>query len=98
MSDGILNDMLNLQIICTFNVDLKKLDSALFRPGRLIARKEFKALSELDANLLAQRLGIKHHFKKSATLGEIYAMQKNKNTLIHDVEPDKGASNVIDDL
>ena len=60
--------------------------------------KEFKALSELDANLLAQRLGIKHHFKKSATLGEIYAMQKNKNTLIHDVEPDKGASNVIDDL
>lgn len=98
MTDGLLNDMLNLQIICTFNVDLKRLDSALLRPGRLIARKEFKPLSEIDANLLAQRLGIKHHFKKPATLGEVYAMLKNKNTLIHDVEPDKGASKNIDDL
>ena len=77
MSDGILNDMLNLQIICTFNVDLRKLDSALLRPGRLIARKEFKPLGELDANILAQRLGIKHHFTSSATLGEIYSKQKN---------------------
>ena len=98
MSDGLLNDMLNLQIICTFNVNLKKLDSALLRPGRLIARKEFRKLSELDANVLAQRLGIKHHFKKSATLGEIYAMRKNKNTLIHDVEPDKDASTTADEL
>ncbi|MGE3825197.1 MAG: AAA family ATPase, partial [Bacteroidia bacterium] len=98
MTDGLLNDMLNIQIICTFNVDLQKLDSALLRPGRLIARKEFKALSVLDANLLAQRLGIKHHFKKPATLGEIYSMQKNQNTLVHDVEQDKGASKNIDDL
>jgi hypothetical protein len=98
MTDGLLNDMLNLQIICTFNVDVRKLDSALLRPGRLIARKEFKALSELDANLLAQRLGIKHHFKGPATLGEIYSLRKNKDTLIHDVEQDKGASTLLDDL
>jgi hypothetical protein len=98
MTDGLLNDMLNLQIICTFNVDLRRLDSALLRPGRLIARKEFKALSELDANLLAQRLGIKHHFTKPATLGEIYAMMKDSSTLIHDVEPDRDASTIIDDL
>jgi hypothetical protein len=98
MSDGLLNDMLNVQIICTFNVDLRKLDSALLRPGRLIARKEFKPLSELDANLLAQRLGIKHHFTAPATLSEVYALLKNKSTLIHDVDPDKGASTNIDDL
>jgi hypothetical protein len=98
MSDGLLNDMLKLQVICTFNVDLRKLDSALLRPGRLIARKEFKALPELDANLLAQRLGIKHHFTGPATLGEIYSLRKNKDTLIHDVESDKGASTLLDDL
>ena len=46
MTDGLLNDMLNLQIICTFNVKVAKLDKALLRPGRLIARKEFKALPE----------------------------------------------------
>jgi len=84
MTDGLLNDMLKLQIICTFNVDLKELDAALLRPGRLIARKEFKALGEIEANLLAQSLGIKHHFKAPATLSEIYAMLKDKNTLIHD--------------
>ena len=84
MTDGLLNDMLKLQIICTFNVDLKELDAALLRPGRLIARKEFKALGEIEANLLAQSLGIKHHFTSPATLSEIYAMLKNKNTLIHD--------------
>ena len=98
MTDGLLNDMLKLQIICTFNVELSKLDSALLRPGRLIARKEFKALSELDANLLASRLGIKHHFTAPATLSEVYALLKDKNTLIHDVEPDQGASNILDDL
>ncbi len=84
MTDGLLNDMLKLQIICTFNVELKHLDAALLRPGRLIARKEFKPLQELDANLLAQRLGIKYHFTKPTTLSEIYAKLKNKNTLIHD--------------
>ncbi|MBP9151399.1 MAG: ATP-binding protein [Flavobacteriales bacterium] len=98
MTDGLLNDMLNLQIICTFNVDLRRLDSALLRPGRLLARKEFKPLSELDANLLAQRLGIKHHFSKQASLGDIYAMLQNQHTLIHDVEPNKDASSQIDDL
>jgi len=84
MTDGLLNDMLKLQIICTFNVELRQLDAALLRPGRLIARKEFKALGEIEANLLAQSLGIKHHFKAPATLSEIYAMLKDKNTLIHD--------------
>ena len=90
--------MLNLQIICTFNVDLRKLDSALLRPGRLIARKEFKPLSEIDANVLSKRLGIDHHFKGRATLGEIYALRKNQETLIHDVDPDKDASDRKDDL
>ena len=84
MSDGLLNDMLKLQIICTFNVELKQLDAALLRPGRLIARKEFKALPELEANILAQRLGIKYHFEEPATLSEIYAKIKNQNTIIHE--------------
>ncbi len=98
LTDGLLNDMLKLQIICTFNVDLKKLDSALLRPGRLLARKEFKALDVLDANLLAQRLGIRHTFKKPATLGEIYSKLEDQDTLIHEVEHDRDASTILDDL
>ncbi len=88
MTDGLLNDMLNLQIVCTFNVHLKQLDKALLRPGRLIARKEFKAMNALDANRLANQLGITHHFTSKATLSEVYSMLKDKNTLVHDV-PDE---------
>ncbi len=84
MTDGLLNDMLNLQIICTFNVKIKELDKALLRPGRLIARKEFRPMTVLDANRLGQQIGIKHHFTKPATLAEVYSLDKNKNTLIHD--------------
>ncbi len=83
MTDGLLNDMLKLQMICTFNVELNKLDAALLRPGRLIARKEFKPLSVLDANRLAQRLGIKKEIKTPTTLSQIYAMLEGKNTIIH---------------
>ena len=83
MTDGLLNDMLKLQMICTFNVELSKLDAALLRPGRLIARKEFKPLTVLDANRLAQKLGIKMEIKKPTTLSQIYAMLEGKSTIIH---------------
>ncbi len=86
MTDGLLNDMLKLQIICTFNVEVKELDKALLRPGRLLARKEFKNMTVLDANRLAQQLGVKHHFTKPASLAEVYALVSNKNTLVHGEE------------
>ena len=86
MTDSLLNDMLNLQIICIFNVNVDKLDKALLRPGRLIARNEFTAVPEFEANLLGSRLGIKYRFTKATPLSEIYAKMKDKNTLIHEVE------------
>ena len=36
ISDGLLSDCLNIQIICSFNTDISKVDSALMRKGRLI--------------------------------------------------------------
>ena len=83
LTDGLLNDMLKLQVICTFNVKINELDKALLRPGRLVARKEFKAMSMIDANRLAQQLGVKHHFTREANLAEVFALQKNKSTLTH---------------
>lgn len=46
ITDGILSDILNLQVICTFNTDLTQVDAALLREGRLIAEYEFKELEE----------------------------------------------------
>ena len=42
LTDGLLSDGLGLKFICTFNDDVKNIDSALLRKGRLISKYEFK--------------------------------------------------------
>ena len=44
LGDGLLSDAFSINILCTFNANLKKIDDALLRKGRLIARYEFKNL------------------------------------------------------
>lgn len=53
ITDGILSDLMDIKIICTFNTDLTKVDEALLREGRLIAEYEFKELSDEKAEALA---------------------------------------------
>ena len=56
ISDGILGDILNCQIIVTFNCDLKDVDEALCRKGRIIAIYEFTKLKKEKALKLAKHL------------------------------------------
>jgi len=87
ITDGILNDILGLMVIATFNIDIGKIDSALLRPGRLIARKEFKRMSELQTENLAAALGMEKPDidlnKYPITLAEFYNNRKEKNILLH---------------
>src|SRR5690606_40310427 len=53
LADGLLADCLNIQLICTFNTDLSKIDPALMRKGRLIASYEFKELKVEKAQKLS---------------------------------------------
>ena len=55
ISDGLLSDCLNIQIICSFNTDISKVDSALMRKGRLIAKYEFKELEVEKARALSKK-------------------------------------------
>jgi hypothetical protein len=71
ISDGLLSDCLNVQIICTFNSELAFIDSALLRKGRLIARYEFGKLSVDKARKLNDHLGLKTEINKPLTLAEI---------------------------
>ena len=66
-----LSDCLNVQIICTFNSELKFVDNALLRKGRLIAKYEFGKLSIDKANALSKHLGLKTIINKSMTLAEV---------------------------
>ena len=72
ISDGLLSDCLNIQVICSFNTDISKIDSALMRKGRLIAKYEFKELATEKAQALSDKLSFNTTICKPMTLTEIY--------------------------
>lgn len=72
LTDGILGDCLNIQIIATFNMKREKIDSALLRKGRLIAEHKFSPLSVESANLLLEHLGKTNKVDKPMSLADIY--------------------------
>ncbi len=76
LGDGLLSDALAIKIVCTFNADLKQIDQAILRKGRLIARYEFKELELKKAQALALKLEIESNIEKSLTLAEIYNLEK----------------------
>ena len=71
ISDGLLADFLNVQLICTFNSSLALIDPALMRKGRLIAKYEFGKLSTAKAQRLSDHLGFKAEIRKPMTIAEI---------------------------
>jgi hypothetical protein len=72
LSDGLLADCLNVQIICSFNTDISKVDDALMRKGRLIAKYEFTELQTDKAQKLSDKLGFKTTIHSPISLTEIY--------------------------
>jgi hypothetical protein len=76
ITDGILSDILNIQIVATFNMDKAKIDSALLRKGRLIAEHKFDALPIEDSQALIDHLGYEHKAEKPMTLTEIYNLSE----------------------
>lgn len=78
LTDGILSDILNIQIVATFNMDKAKIDTALLRKGRLIAEHKFDALSIEDSNELLKHLGKQPNATKPMTLTEIYNVEEEE--------------------
>jgi hypothetical protein len=72
LSDGLLSDGFHIQIICTFNADLARIDKALLRKGRLIASYAFEALAQPKAQELATSLGQTTPITEAMTLADIY--------------------------
>ena len=54
MSDGLLADDLGIKFICTFNADVRDIDSALMRKGRLVSKYEFRPLTVEKTNALLE--------------------------------------------
>ncbi len=82
MSDGLIGQLLNSQIICTFNTSLDKIDEALTRNGRLICMYEFKALEKERAIELAKMINMPfEHIKENTTLANVYNQTDNKKEI-----------------
>lgn len=71
ISDGLLADFLNVQLICTFNNSVTMVDGALMRKGRLIAKHEFGKLGVEKARRLSAHLGFTTVIDKPMTIAEI---------------------------
>lgn len=73
LTDGLLGESLSIQIIATFNTDLKNIDKALLRKGRLIALYDFKPLTVERSAALLKQTGCKDYVvTKPMTLAEIF--------------------------
>lgn len=71
LTDGLFSDFLNIKIICTFNTDIDRIDKALLRKGRMIAKYHFLPLTPEKTAALAKKLGLED-VSGSRTLAEIF--------------------------
>lgn len=75
LTDGILSELLNIQVICTLNCNINEVDNAVRRPGRLLLEHKFDKLSPEFATKRLQEI---HPEAKSiflsqeTTLSDIY--------------------------
>ncbi len=72
ITDGILGDCLNIQIVATFNTEREKIDKALLRKGRLITEHKFEKLNVLESNTLLKHLNKDFVTEEPMVLTDIY--------------------------
>lgn len=77
--DGFLKDALRMKVICTFNCDLKKIDPALLRKGRLFFEYKFGPLSKEEAQKLSDFCDLGVDVKEEMTLAELFNHSKEIN-------------------
>lgn len=80
LADGILSDVVECQIICTFNANIWKIDKALLRKWRLIAEYCFKELEVKKVNKYFKSKKSKQKTEKSLLLAEMMNLEKNHFT------------------
>lgn len=85
LTDGILGECLNIQIIVTFNMKKEKIDTALLRKGRLIAEHKFENLSVEDSNKLLEYIGKSLRVDKPSPLSDLYYIDSEDMRISNDV-------------
>ena len=81
MTDGILGDILKLNVIVTYNCDRQDIDEALLRKGRLKAEYSFQGLKQDDAKKLIKKLDIDIKPEDNMTLADIYYAKSDEELI-----------------
>lgn len=81
MTDGILGDVLKLNIIVTYNCERAEIDEALLRRGRLKAEHSFKLLSKEQAKKLVSSLGLDVDVDGDMSLADIYNFKREEELI-----------------
>lgn len=81
MTDGILGDVLKLNVIVTYNCDRAEIDEALLRKGRLKAEHSFKPLCKENVSKLVKKLKLDVDVEGEMTLADIYNYKKDEELI-----------------
>jgi hypothetical protein len=81
LADGLLGDALRFKIVCTFNADIRDIDKAIMRKGRLFCRYEFHCLSYDKTNALLEHLGKEEGSDIPLILGDIFNFGGRNNQI-----------------
>ena len=76
MTAGLLNDIIKVQIIATFNTKRENIDKALLREGRLKYEHEFKLLTKEESQKVIDNLGIDYKAEDDMSLAQIYNLEE----------------------
>lgn len=76
-SDGIINDILELQVLLTYNADDLNVDSALLRNGRLLSKRYFSNLSDTQIEKFKDKYPNLDYSKENMVVSDIYAQIQN---------------------
>lgn len=93
ISDGLLNDFMDMQIIATLNIQKDVIDEALLREGRMMVNYKFKKLTSKQATALSKYIGINKEYDEAKTLSEVYE-EKNGKQLIDLVDIDDNTKGI----
>jgi hypothetical protein len=79
LTDGILSDVVGIQVICTFNTNIQKIDKALLRSGRLIDEYKFDYLQEDKVKALCEENDIEIDSYKNKTVADIFNFENKSH-------------------
>lgn len=72
LTDGLLNNVMSVQLICTISSNIKNIDSAFLRSGRVSFVHNFTKLNKDDCNILSENIGSSRRFDKDMLLCDVY--------------------------